>query len=182
MFKRLKAKLPRMPRPNSLVLLTAFLSFAVVGLGIWAYLQRVYGLNLLNREINKIQASLLEAGWDMAYDKAESSAFPLFAPLTFQNFRLYALDGSKEWKTEELKIGAGLFNCGHITPKASRKQTLTLNGKVYPAEIPVLDIDLYFDRALGLKEASIEGMGWNIRGLGTVDSLRLAAQRMAPAS
>ena len=180
MFKRLKAKLPRMPRPNSLVLLTAFLSFAVVGLGIWAYLQRVYGLNLLNREINKIQASLLEAGWDMAYDKAESSAFPLFAPLTFQNFRLYALDGSKEWKTEELKIGAGLFNCGHITPKASRKQTLTLNGKVYPAEIPVLDIDLYFDRALGLKEASIEGMGWNIRGLGTVDSLRLAAQRMAP--
>ena len=32
MFKRLKAKLPRMPRPNSLVLLTAFLSFAVVGL------------------------------------------------------------------------------------------------------------------------------------------------------
>ena len=87
MFKRLKAKLPRMPRPNSLVLLTAFLSFAVVGLGIWAYLQRVYGLNLLNREINKIQASLLEAGWDMAYDKAESSAFPLFAPLTFQNFR-----------------------------------------------------------------------------------------------
>lgn len=60
MFKRLKAKLPRMPRPNSLVLLTAFLSFAVVGLGIWAYLQRVYGLNLLNRR-NK-QNSGLTAG------------------------------------------------------------------------------------------------------------------------
>ena len=177
MLKRLKNKLPRL---NLYVLLTAMLVFAAVSLCILAYLQRVYGLNQLKREINKIQASLAEVGWDMAYDNAESSTFLLSAPLTFKNFRLYALDGSKEWKAEEIKIKAGLFDNGHVIPEISRVQTLTVNGKVYPAEIPVLDINLYFDKTLGLKEISIEGMGWNIRGLATIDSLRLASQRMAP--
>ena len=177
MLKRLKNKLPRL---NLYVLLTAMLVFAAASLCILAYLQRVYGLNQLKREINKIQASLAEVGWDMAYDNAESSTFLLSAPLTFKNFRLYALDGSKEWKAEEIKIKAGLFDNGHVIPEISRVQTLTVNGKVYPAEIPVLDINLYFDKTLGLKEISIEGMGWNIRGLATIDSLRLASQRMAP--
>ena len=100
MLKRLKNKLPRL---NLYVLLTAMLVFAAASLCILAYLQRVYGLNQLKREINKIQASLAEVGWDMAYDNAESSTFLLSAPLTFKNFRLYALDGSKEWKAEEVK-------------------------------------------------------------------------------
>ena len=177
MLKRLKNKLPRL---NLYVLLTAMLVFAAASLCILAYLQRVYGLNQLKREINKIQASLAEVGWDMAYDNAESSTFLLSVPLTFKNFRLYALDGSKEWKAEEIKIKTGLFDNGHVMPEISREQTLTVNGKVYPAEIPVLDINLYFDKTLGLKEISIEGMGWNIRGLATIDSLRLASQRMAP--
>ena len=180
MFKRLKAKLSHLPRPNLFILLSAVASFVVVWLGIWTYMQRVYCLNLLNREIKKIQVSLMDVGWDIAYDKVESSTFPLFAPLTFQNFRLYTLDGRKEWKTDELKIKVGLFDCGHIIPQTSREQTLTINGKVYQAEIPVFDIDLYFDKTLGLKEVSIEGIGWNIRGLGTIDSLQLASQRMAP--
>lgn len=155
-------------------------AFVLMLLSVWAFMQRSFGLNQINKEILKIQESLLSAGWDMAYDEANSSSFPLFAPVTFSNFKIYALDGSKAWSTEELEIEAALFDCGHIKLNTSRNQTLTFNGKVYPAEIPVLDIDLFFDRELGLKEVNIEGIGWNVQDLITVDSFRLASQRMAP--
>lgn len=166
------------PRTSTIASFVA--AFVFVLLCIFAFVQRSFGLNLINKEILKIQESLLNAGWDMAYDKAETSSFPLFAPVKFSNFRIYALDGSKEWKTEEFEIDMDLFDCGHIELKTAREQSFTFGGKIYPADIPVLNIDLTFDRELGLKSVDVGGTGWNIQDLVTVDSFRLASQRMAP--
>lgn len=166
--------------PKTHTVFAFVVAFVLMLLCILAFMQRSFGGNQINKEILKIQESLLNAGWDMAYDEAETSSFPLFAPVKFSNFRIYSLDGSKEWKTEELEIDMSLFNPGHIELKTDRFQTITFGGKIYPAEIPVLNINLDFDQSLGLRSINIEGTGWNIQDLITVDSFRLAAQRMAP--
>lgn len=183
MFENLKDKLPKLqniPRLNLPLTVSSVVAFVAVFWLISVFLQRTYSLNLVKTEINKIQESFLEIGWDMAYEEANTSAFSPFYLIKFKNFKIYSLDGKKAWSIPEFKIDASLIDSSRIKLSTGREQQIDFNGKNYPAEIPVLKIEMSFDREVGLKEISLEGLGFNIQGLATIDSVKLASQRMAP--
>lgn len=182
MLIALKKRIAGIPRPNLFLTGVLAVAFFMTYLIFWVLLQRAFCLNLMIAEIKKIQNSLLEVGMDIAYDKAEFSKLSPFSLIKFDNFKIYSLNAQNywEWNIPELKINSSLFDCGHLTISTNRNQEFVLKTKSYPVEIPVLKIALDFNKEIGLKEISIEGMALNIQGLATIDSLKFASQRMAP--
>ena len=182
MLNKVKEKLKQLRQMHSLTLLAALIAAIITYVLYWVIVQRAFCLNLIKTEINKFQASLQEIGYDIAYEKADFSDLSPFSMVTFKNFKIYATnpDDYFEWSVPQLEINAGMFNAETVSVSTSRNQDFQKGNKRYPAEFPVFDIELKFDKEIGLKDITIEGVGLNIQGLATIDSLKIASQRMAP--
>lgn len=182
MLNKVKEKLKQLRQLHSLTLSAALIAAIITYVLYWVIVQRAFCLNLIKTEINKFQASLQEIGYDIAYEKADFSDLSPFSMVTFKNFKIYATnpDDYFEWSVPQLKINAGMFNAEAVSVSTSRNQDFQKGNKKYPAEFPVLDIALKFDKEIGLKDITIEGVGLNIQGLATIDGLKIASQRMAP--
>lgn len=184
-LNKIKEKLPlfrQSLKTYRLALVSALIAAIITYIGLGIVLQRTWSLNLVKIEINKFQHSLLELGYDIAYDEASFGKFSPFSLLTFKNFKIYATNADDyfEWSTPELKINTGIFSPATLSISGSRNQEFQRGNQKYPAEFPVFKVDLKFDQEIGLKDITIEGVGLNIQGLATIGSLKLASQRMAP--
>lgn len=182
MLNKVKEKLKQFRQAHSLAFLAALITALLTYILYWMILQRAFCLNQIKAEINKFQNGLLEIGYDIAYDKAEFSSLSPFSMVKFENLKIYTLDPNAyfEWKIPQLKINAGMFNAEAVNLSFSREQDFQKGTKVYPAEFPIFDIELKIDKKTGLKDFTLEGMGLNIQGVGTIGSIIIASQRMAP--
>lgn len=161
-------------------LFTALLTFV----GLWVVLSRAYYIGVIKNEIVKLQTSLNEAGWDVAYNNIEFSPSYPGNLVTIQDFQFYSLYQGRDLKIEipYVEISADLFNPKKITIAPAPEMTLTLRKKTYHIDIPnpliLIDIDNH-DRMAHLLVSAKE---INVRNTMQIGDILFSAVRKTPAT
>lgn len=161
-------------------LFTALLTFA----GLWVVLSRAYYIGVIKNEIVKLQTSLNEAGWDVAYNNIEFSPSYPGNLVTIQDFQFYSLYQGRDLKIEipYVEISADLFKPKKITIAPAPEMTLTLRKKTYHIDIPnpliLIDIDNH-DRMAHLLVSAKE---INVRNTMQIGDILFSAVRKTPAT
>lgn len=167
-------------KESKLALLTALFSGVATLMLMLFVWERGLAIHQLKKEIAKLENSLTEAGFDLAYDDLRFTSLSPFAIMTVKNLRFFSQDGSNyyEWKIPALKINAGLFSAGKISAEFSRQQFFQKGLDVYEADFP--EIKLYLSAGKdGLKSVAMEGKTLTVRNLFSIEKLSLSSQRSA---
>lgn len=161
-------------------LFTALLTFS----GLWVVLSRAYYIGVIKNEIVRVQTSLNESGWDVAYNNIEFSPSYPGKIIKVQDFQFYSLYQGKDFKIEipYLEVSADLFNPRKLTVNLSPEMDIVYKNKTYHLDIPnpliLIDIDAH-DRMAHLLASAKE---INIRNTMQIGDLLISAVRKTPAN
>lgn len=169
-------------RRNYLPAMIAFISAALVTfLCLWIYLARSASISNIKAEILRLQTSLNETGWDIAYDDLSFS--PLYPKnvLKVKNFILYAPEKNFRLTFPSIEIKADLFNPERLNFVYSSEAELSFGDKNYKLHLPQLTTEMMYDE-YGLRQLTITAAEINIPQLADISKLQFAVMQMAPAN
>ena len=161
-------------------LFTALLTFS----GLWVVLSRAYYIGVIKNEIVRLQNSLNEAGWDVAYNSIEFSPSYPGELIKVQDFQFYSLYQGRDFKIEipYLEVSADLFNPRKLTVNPAPEMDVVYKNTTYHLDIPnpliLIDIDAH-DRMAHLLASAKE---INIRNTMQIGDLLISAVRKTPAN
>lgn len=161
-------------------LFTALLTF----IWMWVLFSRSYAIGLIKNEIVKIQNSLNEAGWDVAYNNISfSPAYPGNLA-TVQDFQFYSLYQGRTFKAEipKIEVSANLFNPRKITIRLSPEIKVSLRQKTYNLDIPNPLILMDLDEEDRLAHLIVSAKEVNVRHTAQIGDVLFSAVRKTPAN
>ena len=161
----------------SAMLLSFVLCFGFLSLIVGRY----NSLAHLRNEIARLQDSLENTGWNVAYDELRFNIWWPLPLMEVDNFTLYSrYEPRREYNVEKLSVNTGIFNFHKLQIQLSPQQELFWNDKEIGLDFPKLDLSLTFSEDKGITEilASADAMRFN--DYAEIGEFRFGAQQMAP--
>lgn len=127
--------------------------------------QRLLSINILQREIVKLQNSLVESGYDMAYENLSFSKFSPFHILTIKDFKIYSQNPKNyyEWSVPKLYIGSGLINARKLEITFSQNHKFQKGLTIYEASFPRLSIEFGLSKKYSLNSIIVSSQNIDIK-------------------
>lgn len=161
----------------SAMLLSFVLCFGFLSLIVGRY----NSLAHLRNEIARLQDSLENSGWDIAYDEIRFNIWWPLPLMEVDNFTLYSrYEPRREYNVEKLSVNTGIFNFHKLQIQLSPQQELFWNDKEIGLDFPKLDLSLTFSEDKGITEILASGDAMNFNGYAEIGEFRFGAQQMAP--
>lgn len=157
-----------------------FLSYTIVLI----FLVRGYTVNILKNEYIKLQTSLNDMGWDVAYEDLSFNKLWPFDLVKAKDLKIYKLsDGiATGINISKLTLNPSLYNGSKINIEISPDLSISKKGKTLNIEIQKQHISAKYTEAEGLREILLELQGINIKDYAEIEEIQFGAQRMAPQS
>lgn len=181
---RIKNFLSKLLAFNRYLALSFVLSFFLCLSFLLMILSRYYCISILKTEIVRMQNSLNEIGWDIAYDDLQFKTWWPMDLLKVKNFQLYSLDAGHKfsWKITDLAVRPQIFNCGKMAVLLSPQQELQVAEETLHLNLPQVDLNFEFSAQAGLVEMLMKVSDADIVGWAKIGEIHFGAQRMAPHS
>ena len=161
----------------SAMLLSFVLCFGFLSLIVGRY----NSLAHLRNEIARLQDSLENSGWDIAYDEIRFNIWWPLPLMEVDNFTLYSrYEPRREYNVEKLSVNTGIFNFHKLQIQLSPQQELFWNDKEIGLDFPKLDLSLTFSEDKGITEILASGDAMNFNDYAEIGEFRFGAQQMAP--
>ncbi len=163
--------------------IAAFLTFAVTGYTlVWMGFERLEAIKNIRQEIVRLQSSLNEVGYDIAYEDLSFSSFNPFQIMSVKNFQLYSLYEGRHWVwlLPELSLRVGLFNSCKITVNLPAGQLLEKGADKYTLTMPEVSLEIRTDKENRLKQMVLLAKNIKISDVADIGELQIASRRMAP--
>lgn len=161
----------------SAMLLSFVLCFGFLSLIVGRY----NSLAHLRNEIARLQDSLENSGWDIAYDEIRFNIWWPLPLMEVDNFMLYSrYEPKREWKVEQLNVNTGIFNFHQLQINLSAHQELVWGDNEIKLDFPKLNLGLSFSEDKGITEILASGDAMNFNGYAEIGEFRFGAQQMAP--
>lgn len=152
-------------RVSKLTILAAIVS-GVLTLMVMSFIfQRLLSINILQREIVKLQNSLVEAGYDMAYENLSFNKFSLFHILTIKDFKIYSQNPNNyyEWSVPKLYIGSCLINTRKLDITFANNHKFQKGLTSYEANFSDLVIEFGLSKKYSLNSIIVNSQDVNIK-------------------
>ena len=145
--------------------------------------ERYYSVSQIKKHFLVLQNNLNKAGYDLAYENLDFSAFYPFPLLETDNFQIYkqSQDDFVSWKIENLKIKSGIFSPQDICIDVSSPQKLQIENTETPIATDGLNVCLEFDDN-GLNNFTVTGHDVRFKDFADVANLSLGGRKIAPQS
>lgn len=164
---------------------TAFITAGVLAFfWMWLFLSRYNSINIIKQEILRIQDSLNEVNWDIAYDDLRFSVWYPKNLASVKNLKIYSLDEDKPFSLDipELNIKSGLSGNGKLQFSFDDEIKAETENNQYNLFIPDLKFNLSYDNMFGLRQATLTAKDLIVKGKMKIGSLQLAIMPLAPVS
>lgn len=171
-------------RVSKVEIVTFLFTALVTFIWMWVLFSRSYAISLIKNEIVKIQNSLNEAGWDVAYNNISfSPAYPGNLA-TVQDFQFYSLYQGRTFMVEipKIEVSANLFNPRKITIRLSPEIKVSLRRKTYNLDIPNPLILMDINEKDQLVHLIVSAKEVNIRHTAQIGDMLFSAVRKTPAN
>lgn len=151
-------------RVSKITILSAIIS-GVLTLMIMSFVfQRLLSINILQREIVKLQNSLVESGYDMAYENLSFNKFSLFHILTIKDLKIYSQNPKNyyEWSVPKLYIGSSLISARKLDITFDDKHKFQKGLTTYKASFPNLNIEFGLSKKYNLNSIILNSQNIDI--------------------
>lgn len=169
---------------NRYVLLSFGISFFVCFAFLLMIFGRYYCVSNIKTELLRLESSLNDWGWDIAYDDLQFKTWWPMDLLKIKNLKIYRLSEKDpfEWNIPEFAMTPNFFSCGNLRVKLSSAQDVRWNGGAIELNIPKSEFSLRFSKEDGFQELLLDLKDMEIKDWAKISELRFATQRMAPRS
>ena len=181
-FERIKDAISSLGRVFNRWFMGAMLLCFGLGFGFLSLIVGRYNsLAHLRGEIIRLQDSLENTGWNIAYDELRFNIWWPLPLMEVDNFTLYSRYApQREWNIGKLSINTGIFNFHKLQIQLSPQQELVWNDKEIELNFPKLDLSLTYSEDKGITEILASGDGMKFNDYAEIGEFRFGAQQMAP--
>lgn len=166
-------------RVSKLTILSAIVSGVLTLMVMSFVFQRLLSINILQKEIVKLQNSLVEAGYDMAYENLNFSKFSLFHILTIKDFKIYAKNPKNyyEWSVAKLYIGSSLISARKLDITFAKDHKFQKDLTTYEATFPNLSIEFRLSKKYSLNSIIVNSQNMEIKDNLFIKELGITARK-----
>ena len=160
----------------------SFLTFAVTGYTlVWMGFERLDAIKNIRREIVRLEESLNEIGYDIAYEDLSFSSFNPFQIMSVKNLQFYSRRAGEHlaWRLPELNLRTGFFNSRKITFSLPEGQLLELADQKHTVAMPEATAEIRTDKDDRLTQLIFLAKNIKISGLADIEEIQIASRRMA---
>jgi len=152
----------------------------VAALVLWASFERLNAIRNMKIEFQRLQASMIEAGYDLSYSDLKFNMFSLSGGMVIKDFRINNLNAGAyaEFYSEEFRATPDLFHIGKINVGLKGEQRLTWNGKAHPVQAVDLTMSFGLSEDNRLSAVDIKGRNIEIKEMARIGAFKIIGRHM----